>query len=114
MKMEIYAAQNSSIVLQHCCENRMDVRKPWGQVPIGKTALLCASLLWPAVVCSSKLSWGNAVFRPQRKGKMFSQSQRGAHLYRQESPRLVPDWSVLMQIRAPNFSLVQKALFYLV
>ena len=71
------------------------------------SALLCS---WEAPVSSTK----ETVFILQWKGKVPSWSQRGAHLYRQESPRLVPDWSVLMQIRAPNFSLVQKALFYLV
>lgn len=38
-----------------------------------------------------------------------------ACLYREESPSLVPDWSVLMQMRTWNpYSLIQKALSWLI
>ena len=37
-----------------------------------------------------------------QKGKVCSQSGWGADLYRQEALPLVPDWSILMQMRTPN------------
>lgn len=49
------------------------------------------------------------------KGKVHSPSHRGADLYTEKSPPLIPDWFVLVQMRTPNphSLLVQKALSWL-
>ena len=79
--------------------------------------LACTALLYcdPARHLWCFSSARETVFILQWKGKVPSSSQRGAHLYRQKSLPLVPDGSVLMQMRTPSAHscLVQKALFWL-
>ena len=100
------------------------VKQPWRQDPLqpDSFALFRIGPLGPVLVCSILL-WQYLfnVSAPARetslegKGKVHSQSQTGADLYRQKSPPLVPDWSILMQMRKPNsWNLVQKALSWLV
>ena len=65
-----------------------------------QSALACAALLWqdgvsaqPQIRTQPCLQW---------KGKVRFQSQRGAGLHRPKSLPLVPNWSVLRQMRTPN------------
>ena len=66
------------------------------------------ALCWSTLLCSGKtplvfqLSQGDSVFSLWWEEEVWSQSQRGAGLYGQKSLHLVPDWSLLMQIRTPN------------
>lgn len=97
--------------------SRMAVRWPWGEAPfwLDSSALLCSACSFP--LWSGKMSlvmslvfrlWcfrssqGNIVFSHQWKGKMCSVSHRGIDLHREKFLPLVPEWSVLMQMRTPN------------
>ena len=87
---------------------------PWGSAAarpiwLGSGAVLLAGLLCFILVCSgcAGLLCSGDIAQPekhslQRKGKVCSQSHWGAGLYRQKSSTLVPDWSILMQMRAPT------------
>ena len=70
---------NSSIVIQHSCENSVAVRRPWGQAPCQLdhsvlpcySAPLCSSLLCPMLVCSALLKhlwcFSSRVSAPERE-----------------------------------------------
>ena len=99
-RRKFYAVQNSSVLIQHSCENSMAMRQPWGQatlvratVLLDNSVLLLAGLLWPALVCSALFQWGifSVSAQPgksnlQWKGKVYSQSKRRAHLDRVFAP----------------------------
>ena len=40
--------------------------------------------------------------QPGRGGKVYSTREKGVELYREKFPLLVPDWSILMQMRTLN------------
>ena len=64
----------------------------------------CACLLPSALVRHLQYfsSSQETVFSVWWKGEVHSQRQRGAHICGHESLPLVPDWSILMQMRIPN------------
>lgn len=101
------------VVIQHGCENW-----PWVEAarPFFRSiALLCSASCRSVLPCTHLLHSvlarhplcfssrrGNTGFRLQWKGKVCSQSQRGAGLYRQKFLPLAPDWFSLMQTRAQS------------
>lgn len=105
---EILFSENSSILKQLLCTSWL-WDGPWGKVAWAR---------WPH--CYSSLFQ----LQPIQWGKLqsFMETENMPHLdggevglCREESPTLVPDWSVLMQMRTWNpYSLVQKAQCWLV
>lgn len=79
------------------------VRRPLGEAAVGPAPLVwqlhCALVKHVSVSASAEEKQS---FCLQWKGKVCFQSQRGADVYGQKSPLLVPDWSDLMQMRTPN------------
>ena len=95
------------------------VRQPWGLaflwldssalflVALHCPGLLCAVLVCSVLYLSALVRWyfssaGETVFNLLWKEKVCSQSQRRAGLSGQKFPLLVPNWSVLMEVRTPN------------
>ena len=119
VKKKLYSVHNSPVVIQHYSMamktaqlwGSPGAQGPWGQAPLwlDSSALLLAGLLCIVLACSALLHQDifHVSAQPGRqslwwKGKLHFQSWREAGLYGQKSPPLVPDWSVLMQMRAPN------------
>ena len=73
-----------------------------------RSVQVCFAPCWPAPFCSAEVSLvfqfsqGYSVFTLWWRGKVCSQSQRRAGLSGQKFPLLVPNWSVLMEVRTPN------------
>lgn len=85
------------MVIQHHCEAALGLGPSLaGQL----SSFIFASALARHHLCFSS-SWGNMLHFLQ-KGKVCSQTQWGADLYRQEALPIALDWSNLVQMRTPN------------
>ena len=102
MNKDILFSANSSTVIQHSYKNSTAMEQLCGQVALGSGPCPARQLRSDETFSVFQHSQGDAVFSLQWKGKMCSLSQRGAGLYGQESPPLVLNWSVLMQMRTPD------------
>lgn len=91
------------------------VRRPWGEAPVwlDSSVLLCFACSSPLQsVPPALLHSGSgrhlryfvfSILAPAREIQLFSLSLEGKMcISRQKSPPLVPDWSVIMQMRTPS------------
>ena len=119
------SVKNKSVVIEHVCRTAL------GPGPSPATRLcsvLCPSALWwvgllclPILCHALQHVWfqhsqQDTVYTFWWKRKVHSSDPQGAGLYRQRSSPLVPDWSILMQMRTfnPHSLIGLRALFWLV